>query len=115
MKARKSQGTAVIFFETDLEKAKPFDKKMLSDIQKQVLSKLSEEEQEKIRKGYASSVVDLDSGETVCDFNLEGYRPPQSSIDRFARAILPSIQEFYSKEENRKAFEEWKAERESKK
>lgn len=117
MKARKPKGTAVIFFETDLEKAKPFEfeEEALSDIQKQVLSKLSKEEQEKIRNGYAASVVDLDSGESVCKFNLEGYRPPQSSIDRFARAILPSIKEFYSKEENRKAFEEWKAERESKK
>ena len=114
MKARKPQGTAVIFFETDLEKAKPFEE-ALSDIQKQVLSKLSKEEQGKIRNGYAASVVDLDSGESVCKFNLEGYQPPQSSIDRFARAILPSIREFYSKEENRKAFEEWKAERESKK
>lgn len=42
MKARKPQRTAVIFFETDLEKAKPFDEETLSDIQKQVISKLSE-------------------------------------------------------------------------
>ncbi|MCH5191587.1 MAG: hypothetical protein J1F23_05420 [Oscillospiraceae bacterium] len=115
MKARKPQGTAIIFLETNLEKAKPFDEKALSDIQKKVLSKLSEEEQEKIRKGYAASVVDLESGESVCKFNLEDYRPPQRSIDQLARAILPRIQDFYSKEENRKAFEEWKAEQESKK
>ena len=73
MKARRPQETAVIFFEKDLEKAKPFDEKALSEIQKQVLSKLSEEEQGKIRKGYAASVVDLDGGESVCKFNLEDY------------------------------------------
>lgn len=115
MKARKPQGTAVIFFETDLGKAKPLDEKELSDIQKQILSKISEEERRKIHKGHAASVIDLNSGETVCQFNFEGYRAPQNSIDQFARAILPSIQEFYSKEENRKEFEKWKAEQESKK
>ena len=115
MKARKSRGTIVIILETDLEKAKPFDEEALSDNQKQVFSKLSAKERESIREGYAASVVDLDSGETVCEFNMEGYRPPQSAIDRFAEALLPRIQEFLSKEENRKALEKWRAEQESKK
>lgn len=115
MKARKTQGTIVMFFETDLEKTKPFDENTLSDIQKHVLSKLSVEKQEKIRSGYAALVADMDSGELVCKFNFEGYRPPQSSIDQFARAMLSSYQKFCLKEENRKAFEEWKVEQESKK
>lgn len=115
MKARRPQGTAVIFLETNLERAKPFDENSLSDIQRQVFSRLSEKEQEEMRKGYAVSVVDLDSGDTICQFNAEGYRPPESAIEQLARALLPDIQEFYSKEENRIAFEKWKAEQESKK
>ena len=115
MKARTPQGTIVIFFETDLENVKPFDEKALSDIQKQILSRLSQEQQERIHEGYAASVVNLDNGKTVCQFNFEGYRPPQSAIDQFARAIFPRIQEFYSKEENREAFEKWKEERENEK
>jgi hypothetical protein len=32
-----------------------------------------------------------------------------SLLNAFARAILPELQEFYSHEENQKAFEKWKA------
>lgn len=35
-------------------------------------------------------------------------------LEAFARAILPDIQEFYSKEENRLAYEIWKKEQYSK-
>ena len=70
MKARK-QGMAVIFLETDLENSTPFYENTLSDLQTQVLYKLSEQEQEKIRAGYATSIIDLDSGNCVCEFNTE--------------------------------------------
>ena len=35
---------------------------------------------------------------------------PEYVIDSMARALLPAILEFYSVEENRQAFEKWKAE-----
>ena len=34
---------------------------------------------------------------------------PEYVIDSMARALLPAILEFYSVEENRQAFEKWKA------
>ena len=48
MKAKK-HGTAVIFFETDLEKSTPFDEDSLSDLQKRTLSEMPKAEQEKIK------------------------------------------------------------------
>lgn len=109
MKARK-QGMAVIFLETDLENSTPFDENTLSNLQTQVLFKLSEQEQEKIRAGYATRIIDLDSGNCVCEFNTEGYRPPKSAMESFATAITPIIQKFYADPKNREAFEEWKKE-----
>ena len=49
MKAKK-HGTAVIFFETDLEKSTPFDEDSLSDLQKRTLSEMPKAEQEKIMR-----------------------------------------------------------------
>ena len=42
---------------------------------------------------------------------MEHYRPPKFALDSLARALLPSIQEFYSHEENFRKFEEWQEER----
>lgn len=46
MKAKK-HGTAVIFFETDLEKSTPFDEDSLSDLQKRTLSEMPKAERKK--------------------------------------------------------------------
>ena len=109
MKARILRGTMVMFLETDLEKTRKFDEKNLTQLQLNFLSKLSDKEQEKIRDGYGTVIVDLESGEHSCEFNMENYQPPQSAIDSFARSLLPSIQEYYSKEENRQKYDEYKA------
>ena len=37
---------------------------------------------------------------------------PKHAVESFARQILPDMQEFYSHEENRKEFEEWKKQQE---
>lgn len=108
MKARKNSGYAVIILNTDLERSVPFTESSLTEKQKLVLSKLSQSEQEKIREGYAVSVVNLESGESVCDFNKDGYKPPESAINSLARSLLPKVQKYYSNEENVKKFEEWK-------
>lgn len=103
-----SQGTMVMFLETDLEKSLPFDENSLTSLQKQYYSKLPPIMQEKIRAGCGTVIASLENEnrETLCEFNMETYCPPQSAIDSFARMLVPSIREYYSHEENRRKFEE---------
>ena len=116
MKARmpKGGGTMVMFLETDLEKVKKPAEDSFTPLQSKCYSALSAEEQEKIREGYGAAIVYLESGERICEFNMENYQPPQHAIESFALSLLPMIQEYYSNEENRKAFEEQKAEKDGK-
>lgn len=62
----------------------------------------------KVLTGHGTVVVDLETEETVCKFNMENYRPPAWAIESFARRILPDIQKFYSHEENQRKHEKWK-------
>ena len=116
MKARmpKWGGATVMFLETDLEKVKKPVEDSFTPLQSKCYSALSEEEQEKIREGYGAVIVDLESDEHICEFNMENYQPPQHAIKSFARSLLPMIQEYYSNEESRKAFEEQKTEKDGK-
>ena len=65
--------------------------------------------------GVPTVVVHFEKDGTVTkteEFNLEKIKPLEKwEAEAFARAILPDIQEFYSHEENIRAFEEWQAER----
>ena len=107
MKRKKNpQGTMVMFLETDLQKSLPFDENSLTPLQQQYYAKLSANEQGKVRAGYGTVIASLENRETLCKFNMETYQPPQHAIESFARMILPSIQEYYSHEENRRKFEE---------
>jgi hypothetical protein len=106
-KKRNPQGAAVIFLETDLEKAQPFDESNLTSTQRQYFYWLSSNNQEKVRAGYGVIVVDLESKDPICTFNMENYHPPEGALDSFARALLPTIRRFYSVEENRRAYEEY--------
>ncbi len=109
MKQQKNpQGTMVIFLETDLKKSKPVSPEKMSEFQRQVFEKMSETERQKVLDGYGTVVVDLESEKTLCKYNMEHYFPPKHAIESFARQILPDIEEFYSHEENRREFEEWK-------
>ena len=114
MKQKNQQGTAVVVFETDLEKTGPLNEEKLTPIQKKCLSQLSAKVQDQIRAGYRVSVTSLASAETICDFNKENYCPPQSAIENLARILLPQIQEYYSHEENQRKFKEWEAEQKGK-
>jgi len=105
-KRKRPQGTAVIFLETDLERVQSFDENNLTPLQKQCFYRLSSVEQEKIREGYGTIVADLESKSTICDFNMESYHPPESALKSLAHALLPSIQEYFSVEENRRTYEE---------
>ncbi len=109
MKRQKNpQGTMVIFLETDLERSKPILSEEMNKLQRQVFEKMSGTERQKVLDGYGTVVVDLESGKTLCKYNMENYFPPKHAIERFARQILPDIEEYYSHEENRREFEEWK-------
>ena len=64
--------------------------------------------------GVPTVVVHFDKDGTVTkteEFNLEIKPLEKWEAEAFARAILPDIQEFYSHEENIRAFEKWQAER----
>ena len=109
MKRKKNpQGTAVVFLETDADKSKAITLENMSMVQKQVYLGMSKEEQEKIMAGYGTIVSDLESGETICEFNMENYQPPDWAIEALARSLLPEIEKFYSDEENQRKYEEWK-------
>lgn len=105
MKARLPSGCAVILMETDFSEVKTFNEESLSNVLKQYYSQLSQ--REKIRARYGTVVSDF-SERKIYKYNTENYKPPKEALDRFARAILRDIREYFSKEENRKAYEEEK-------
>jgi len=80
-----------------------------------VFSPLSSIEHDKIREGYGVVITDLKDNRQICSFNMENYRPPDSAIERFAHFLLLKIQEYYSKEENVRKFEEYMAKQDDKK
>lgn len=112
-KQRSSGGTADIFLKTDLMNAVPTPIEKMDKVQRQVFEKMNPAEQQKILEGYPASIVNLESGDTVCKFNMENFHMPKHAIKSFARRILPDIQESYSNEEIRKEFEEWKKQQEN--
>jgi len=111
MKARVPQGYAVIFYETAEKNLKPLQENTLSDIQKQCLSQLKDDIKQRIYLGECAGIIDLEIGKAICNFNMENFRIAKHDIESLARTFLPSIQDFYSKEENQNAYEKWQAER----
>lgn len=89
MKSKNSTGYMVMFLETNLKYAKKIDETTLSPVQKAVYEKISEAERGKVRQGYGVSVIDLETGDTICVFNKDTYRPPKRAIEELARALLP--------------------------
>ena len=67
---------------------------------------MSSEEQETIRAGHGTIVVDVASNQKVCEFNMKTYRPPRELVNIFTRALFPMIRDHYSKEENRCLYQE---------
>lgn len=95
MAKKKMAGTVAVVLETDLSQAKPFDEDALGETEKRTFASLNEANKKQIREGYAVQVIDLESGAVIASFNMEGYRPPQSAIEEFAKRILPKIKEYY--------------------
>lgn len=107
---RKQQGTAVIYFNTVEEKCRPISIESLQPEQRQCFQQLDKKVQQDILDGKPLSVLDMETGSTICEFNRENLYLSDWTSESFARGILPSIQEFYSHEENQRAFEQWEAE-----
>ena len=62
------------------------------------------------------SVIHFDKDGTVTDvedYNLDKIEPALWSLKGLAAPMLPVIREFYTREENIRAFEAWLKERES--
>lgn len=85
-----------------------------SEHQLAVLAALNPADQEKIRKGYPITVVDMESQATLADFNMKNIRPDKWQMESLARALLPQIQEFYKDPENVKKAAAWAEERKKK-
>ena len=101
------QGTTAMFLETDLQKTGNVEEQNFTPLQKQHFDAMRPEMQEKIREGYGTVILDLESKRRICEFNMENYQPPQEAIESFARSLLPAMREFFSKEENRRKLEEY--------
>ena len=115
MKRKTPQGTAVIYFNTKEEKCRPISIDKLQPKQKQCFLLLDKKVQQDILDGKPINVLDLETESTICEFNRENFCPPDWAIETLARSILPDLQEFFSHEENRKAFEQQKAKSKKKK
>lgn len=95
--------------EEDL-KAESFSKE-----QEGILAHLDASIQERIRRGIPYTVVDMDSGQTICKFNIKNVKPTDFDIRMLARTLSEAAQKFYEKPENVRAFEQWKSEQDKKK
>lgn len=76
-----------------------FDETKLSDIQREYFESMSEEQKDLIRKGAPVAFVSLETGETICSFNIENYKPPEDAYERLARVLLPDIMEYFKKDD----------------
>lgn len=76
---------------------------------------MGEQERQLIDEGYATVVVSLTDGSTICDYNMpEKIRITKDQAERLARGFLPAILKYYEDPKNREAFEKWKKERDEK-
>ena len=81
------------------------------------MGKADDEIQKAIDEGYYVVETQLDGKEEIgrTEYNKpEHFEISEYQAKCFARAILPSIREFYSYEENQKKFEQWRKEQQNK-
>ncbi len=77
---------------------------------------MGEAERQLVDEGYATVVVSLEDGSTICEYNMpERIRITKAQAERLARGFLPAILKFYEDPKNREEFEKWKKEREESK
>ena len=74
---------------------------------------MSDAEKQLVDEGYATVVVSLKDGSTICDYNMpEKIRITKEQAERLARGFLPAILKYYEDPKHREEFEKWKKERE---
>ncbi len=105
----KNTGTAVIYFNTSEEKCKPISYGALTPIQQQCFQALKLDIQLDILKGAPVSVLDMESGNTICDFNLENIYVSEWQIEALARSFYPEMLEFFENKDNVEAAKAWAA------
>ena len=76
--------------------------------QENVLLQIDAGIQAKIRKGIPYKVVNLESKETICEFNRQNVKASDFDMRMLARSLYQGVQKFYEDPENVKAYEKWK-------
>ncbi len=105
----KNIGTAVIYYNTCEEKCKPILYSQLTPLQQRCFQVLKLNVQLDILKGQPISVLDMESGDTVCDFNLANIYISDWQIEALARSIYPELVEFFENKDNVEAARAWAA------
>ena len=105
-KKKPQSGTAVVFLNTDMEQAKPLSPDEMTDLQRQAFAIMAKEQQQQILSGCGAYVMDLESGNLVCKFNMENYRPPKWAIDSLARSLVPIMKRELAREKEKAADKE---------
>lgn len=72
-----------------------------------VLRSLDPKVQEKINVGYPITVIDLGTGTTLASFNRKNVAASEYQLRSLARALIDSIEEYYSNPDNLRKYEEW--------
>lgn len=85
-----------------------------TDFQEGVLQQLDAPIQASIRRGVPYKIVDIESKEAICEFNLKNVKASDFDIRMLARTLYEGAQKFYEDPENVKAFEKWKREQDKK-
>lgn len=83
--------------------------------QETILAQLDTAIQANIQRGVPYTVVDMDSGQTICKFNIKNVKASDFDMRMLARTLYEGAQKFYEDPENVKAFERWKSEQDKKK
>ena len=72
-----------------------FDETKLSDIQREYFESMSERQKVLILKGAPVAFILLETGEEICSFNMNNYKPPEDAYEMLARVLLPDILEYF--------------------
>lgn len=85
-----------------------------TEVQIEQYKAMGEAERQLVDEGYATVVVSLKDGSTICEYNMpEKIHITKDQAERLARGFLPAILKYYEDPKHREEFEKWKKEREA--
>lgn len=79
-----------------------------NEFQQSILDQLDSKMQELICAGKPISVIDKETGATICEFNKCNFKPSQAQINDVGRSLAELFQRMMSNPEERAKYEEWK-------